>query len=75
MSRPTLVRPLHDWLLLTHLLVFLLPVMVLVGSGALARDLRQQTVDDIAHQAVLVSLHVETLVAGSEGPPAGRSLR
>ena len=69
MSRPTLVRPLHDWLLLTHLVVFLLPVVVLVGSGALARDLRQQTVDDIAHQAVLVSLHVETLVAGSEGPP------
>ncbi len=69
MARISFVRPLHDWLLLTHLAVFLLPVVVLVGTGALARDLRRQTVEDIAHQAVLVALHIEAGLARSDAPP------
>ena len=69
MARSRLIRPLHDWLLVTHLLVFSLPLIVLVGTGALARDLRRQTVEDISHQAVLVALHIESSVARQGGPP------
>ena len=69
MARPPFVRPLHDWLLLTHLVVFALPVVVLVATGALARDLRRQTVEDIAHQAVLVALHIEAGLGRQDGPP------
>lgn len=69
MARSPLVHPLHDWLLLTHLVVFVLPVVVLVGTGALARDLRRQTVEDIAHQAVLVALHIEAGVGQQDAPP------
>ena len=65
---PWLVRPLHDWLLVTHLVAFALPVLVLVGTGALATDLRRQTVDDIAHQAVLVALHIEDRLASADAP-------
>lgn len=60
-ARSPFVRPLHDWLLVTHLLVFVLPVAVLLGTGAWAVDLRRQTLDDIAHQAVIVSLHCEAM--------------
>jgi len=63
-----LVRPLHDWLLVTHLVAFALPVLVLIGTGALATDLRNQTVDDIAHQAVLLALHIEDRLAATEEP-------
>lgn len=70
MARTPFVRPLHDWLLLTHLVVFVLPVVVLVATGALARDLRRQTVEDIAHQAVLVALHIEAGVGREGGSPA-----
>ena len=69
MARSWAVRPLHDWLLVTHLLVFVLPVVVLVGSGALARDLRRQTVDDIAHQAVMLALHIGAGVELREEDP------
>ena len=69
MARAPLIRPLHDWLLVTHLLVFALPLIVVVATGALARDLRRQTVEDISHQAVLVALHVESSVASHGGPP------
>lgn len=53
-----LVLPLRTWLLGTHLVVLILPVVVLLGTGALGGDLRRQTADDIGHQAVLVALHV-----------------
>ncbi len=52
-----LVLPLRTWLLGTHLVVLILPVVVLLGTGALGGDLRRQTADDIGHQAVLVALH------------------
>ena len=56
-----IVLPLYWWLIATHLVVLLLPVIALVGTGALARDLRRQTVDDIEHQAVLIALHAEEI--------------
>ncbi len=63
------VRPLHDWLLLTHLFVFLLPIVVLVGTGALALDLRRQTVEDIEHQAALLSLHMTARIPADVQTP------
>ena len=57
-----MVLPLLGWLAASHGLVFLLPLLVLVGTGALGTDLRNQTRDDIAHQAALLALHAEQLV-------------
>ena len=50
--------PLQRWLVLSHLAVLLLPLLTLVGTGALAQDLEQQTQDDLDHQASLLALHV-----------------
>lgn len=50
--------PLQVWLTVSHLVVLALPVTVLVGSGALAHELRQQTREDLEVQASLVGLSV-----------------
>lgn len=50
--------PLQVWLTVSHLVVLTLPVLVLVGSGALAHELRQQTREDLEVQAHLVGLSV-----------------
>jgi len=50
------VLPLRTWLTMSHLTVFLLPVAVLIGSGALALDLRNQTVWDLEHQGAILSM-------------------
>ncbi len=55
-GRPRL--PLRVWLLGSHTLVLLLPLAVLVGTGALADDLRAQTHTTLRHQAALLSLFV-----------------
>ena len=52
------VLPLRTWLTLSHLTVFLLPILVLIGSGALALDLRNQTVWDLEHQGAILSILV-----------------
>ena len=59
--------PLGGWLATSHALVFLLPVLVVLGTGALGTDLRNQTRDDIAHQAVIVALHAQAVLDGEEG--------
>ena len=58
MSRTRLVLPLHRWLVLSHLAVLLLPALTLVGTGALAKDLAQQTQEDLDHQASLLAMHI-----------------
>ncbi len=73
-----LVLPLRSWLLGTHLVVLVMPVVVLLATGALAGDLRRQTAEDIGHQAALVALHVEATgmpgpaTTGPEAEAAGR---
>jgi len=56
---------LRTWLVLSHLVVFTLPVLALVGTGALASDLRTQTLEDLEHQAALLSLDLEHRLASS----------
>lgn len=70
---PRVILPLRTWLLGTHLAVFFLPILVLVGSGAFARDLRQQTRADLEHQAVLLEMLAADLVvhAREHQPDAG----
>ncbi len=58
-----LVLSLRTWLVLSHLVVFTLPVAALVATGALANDLRGQTREDLEHQAALLALHIETRMA------------
>jgi signal transduction histidine kinase len=55
-----LVLSLRTWLVGSHLVVLVLPVLVLVLSGALASDLVQQTEDDLRHQGALVGLLAST---------------
>lgn len=53
---PTL--PLRVWLVVAYSLVLVLPVVVLLVSGALGRDLENQTRWDLEHQAALLSMLV-----------------
>ena len=62
---PTL--PLSRWLVLSHGVVLFLPVVVLVGTGALRTDLQQQTRDDLDHQAALLALHVGDILLAAPG--------
>ncbi len=73
-GRPTLVLPLRAWLALSHLTVLFLPLVVLVGSGALGWDLRNQTREDLEHQAVLVAMLAEKEVAQARWLDEGASL-
>jgi len=57
------VLPLGGWLAASHGLVFLLPLLVVLGTGALGTDLRNQTRDDIAHQATILALHAQQVLA------------
>ncbi|MFT5459386.1 MAG: hypothetical protein ACI9K2_005897, partial [Myxococcota bacterium] len=69
--RPRL--PLHTWLSLSHLTVFALPIVVLLASGALATDLRNQTRWDLEHQAAILTLMASDMVrdARRTEPEAG----
>lgn len=51
-------RSLRSWLLGSHIFVFLLPVLVVVGTGILASELRKQTRADLENQAALLELLV-----------------
>lgn len=53
---------LRTWLLGSHLLVLLLPMLALIGTGALAMDLRRQTGADLDHQAAVLTLFLAELV-------------
>ncbi|HHO54190.1 MAG TPA: HAMP domain-containing protein, partial [Deltaproteobacteria bacterium] len=59
---PTTVLPLRSWLAISHLTVLLLPLLVLVASGTLAKELRDQTRSDLEHQASLIAMLVESEV-------------
>src|SRR5690606_30528383 len=61
---------LWTWLLGSHLLVLLLPMLALIGTGALAMDLRHQTRADLEHQAdVLTVLLAELLTTEGQLDP------
>lgn len=47
---------LRSWLLGSHLFVLLLPLLVVVGTGALSVELRTQTRDDLRNQAALIGI-------------------
>ena len=56
------ILPLQVWLVLSHLVVLILPLAALVGTGALGKDLRNQTLWDLEHQtSILEMLIVATL--------------
>jgi signal transduction histidine kinase len=60
---------LRTWLLGSHLLVLLLPVLALIGTGALAMDLRRQTRVDLEHQADVLTLLVAEILTAPTGDP------
>lgn len=68
-------RPLRSWLAVSHLLVLVLPLVVLLSSGTLGRDLREQTQDDLEHQGTLLALWLahEVREARAASPDAGVS--
>ncbi len=74
--RPNLLPALslRTWLLGSHFLVLLLPLLALVGTGALAMDLRRQTRADLEHQAEVLTLLVATLARpGAAAPDPSRA--
>ena len=54
--------PMRWWLIGSHVLVLALPVVVVLGSGVLAKELRAQTMQDLRNQAAWLSLVVEQTV-------------
>ncbi len=52
-----LVLRLNTWLVMSHLTVLSLPLLALIGTGALANDLQKQTREDLEHQGALLALH------------------
>lgn len=65
---------LRTWLLGSHLLVLLLPLLALVGTGALAMDLRRQTRADLEHQADALTVFIADLVREQAEAGEGSSL-
>jgi signal transduction histidine kinase len=59
---------LRTWLLGSHLVVLLLPILALIGTGALAMDLRRQTQVDLEHQADVLTLLTAELLADLPAP-------
>ena len=66
------VQPLRTWLVLSHLLVLALPLVVLIGSGALNQDLVRQTQGDLYNQGALLAqmVAIEVKYARSADPGA-----
>jgi signal transduction histidine kinase len=62
--RPMAVLPLRAWLVLSHLVVLLLPVAAVVGTRALAWDLREETRAQLEIQGVLLA----RIAADAAGP-------
>lgn len=62
--RPVAVLPLRTWLVLSHLVVLLLPVAAVVGTRALAWDLREETRAQLEIQGVLLA----RIAADAAGP-------
>jgi len=68
--RPMIVLPLRTWLTASHLVVLSFPLVAVLGTGALARDLIRQTEDDITHQSALIAIAIEQIL-GSGDPQTG----
>ncbi len=58
---------LRTWLLYSHLLVLALPLLALIGTGALASDLIDQTRAELEHQADVLSVFVADMAREPEG--------
>ena len=65
------VLPLRTWLVLSHLVVLLLPVIAVLATRALAYDLRDQTRRALEYQGVLIAILAadEVADARAEGEP------
>lgn len=59
---------LRRWLLISHLAVLTLPLVTLYGTGALAKDLEEQTREDLDHQASLLALHIASELRHAKDP-------
>lgn len=59
---------LRTWLLGSHLVVLLLPILALIGTGALAMDLRRQTRVDLEHQADVLAVTVAEIMDHGASP-------
>ncbi len=64
---PRVVLPLQIWLLISHLLTLTLPLVAVIGTGALAFDLRKQTEEDLFHQSTLLRVYIEAALREPEG--------
>jgi signal transduction histidine kinase len=60
-------RSLRTWLLGSHVLALLLPVLFVVGTGILGHELREQTRADLENQAALLELLVVSALQDHEG--------
>lgn len=72
--RDRLVLPLRTWLVLSHLVVFTLPVLALVVTGALANDLRAQTREDLEHQGAILAMSISQRITDTGRPLAALDL-
>lgn len=62
---PLPALPLRTWLVTSHLLALVLPALVIVGTGALGAELRQQTRVDLENQGNLVAVFLGAEVAAA----------
>ena len=70
-DRLRLILPLRLWLVLSHGLVLCLPLLAVLGTGALANDLQMQTKAELVNQAAWVEvLAVEKLRDARRGEQA-----
>lgn len=66
-----IVWPLQRWLFVSHLAALVCAVAVILGTGAFASDLRNQTRWDLEHQGAILALHcVERVRLAREQHPA-----
>ena len=75
MSRSARVRrnrlpelSLRTWLLYSHLLVLVLPLLALIGTGALAMDLIAQTRAELEHQADVLAVFIADIAREQASP-------
>ena len=60
-------RPLRSWLISSHLVVLLLPLVALFGTGALSQDLLTQARISLLDQGALIAMMVQD-IQGSRAP-------
>jgi signal transduction histidine kinase len=68
------VLPLRVWLGVSYLAVLALPVVALLATGALGRDLVNQTRWDLEHQAALVSMLAASALESTRASDADATL-